>query len=74
MLHHLFRQYSHSHTHNKKREYDFGPSGTPPIGEGGYSQVLKATWKTRGGMCVAVKVVRKDAIKEHSEYLKIIST
>lgn len=26
----------------------------------------------RGGMVVAVKVVRKEAVKDHTEYLKII--
>jgi hypothetical protein len=33
---------------------------------------MKATWKANGGMCVAVKVVRKEAVMEEAEYLKIL--
>ncbi|GHJ89111.1 hypothetical protein NliqN6_5513 [Naganishia liquefaciens] len=60
-----------SHGSGKKREYEFFPHSAP-IGSGGYSDVLKARWIARGGMIVAVKVVRKEAVKDHTEYLKII--
>lgn len=62
---------SGSHGSGKKKEYEFFPH-TAPIGSGGYSDVLKARWMARGGMVVAVKVVRKEAVKDHAEYLKII--
>lgn len=73
MLHHFFHSNPHS-SHNRKKEYDFGPADAPPIGVGGYSHVVKASWKAKGGMPVAVKIVRKEAIKDDSEYLKVIST
>lgn len=63
--------HSGAHGSSKKREYEFFPH-TPPIGSGGYSDVLKARWTARGGLVVAVKVVRKEAVKDHAEYLKII--
>lgn len=63
---------SHAHSSAKKREYEFFPHA-PPIGSGGYSEVLKARWVARDGQVVAVKVVRKEAVKDHGEYLKIIS-
>lgn len=59
------------HSSAKKREYEFFPHA-PPIGSGGYSDVLKARWLAREGQVVAVKVVRKEAVKDHAEYLKII--
>ncbi|KAJ9118400.1 hypothetical protein QFC24_006229 [Naganishia onofrii] len=62
-----------SHSSSKKKEYEFFPHASP-IGSGGYSDVVKARWKAREGMVVAVKVVRKEAIKDHAEYLKIIRT
>ncbi|KAJ9111754.1 hypothetical protein QFC22_006413 [Naganishia vaughanmartiniae] len=60
-----------SHSSSKKKEYEFFPHASP-IGSGGYSDVVKASWKARGGMVVAVKVVRKEAVKDHAEYQKII--
>jgi serine/threonine protein kinase len=59
------------HSSSKKKEYEFFPH-TAPIGSGGYSDVLKARWVAREGRVVAVKVVRKEAVKDHAEYLKII--
>lgn len=70
MLSHFFSR--NPHGASKKKEYDFGMEGTKPIGSGGYSDVMKARWKARGGMLVAVKVVRKESIKDNDEYLKII--
>ncbi|KAJ9105588.1 hypothetical protein QFC19_003570 [Naganishia cerealis] len=60
-----------THSSSKKKEYEFFPN-TSPIGSGGYSDVVKASWKARGGMLVAVKVVRKEAVKDHAEYLKLL--
>lgn len=59
------------HSSAKKREYEFFPHARP-IGSGGYSDVVKARWLARDGIVVAVKVVRKEAVKDHAEYLKII--
>jgi hypothetical protein len=74
----LFTHHSDTHAHahsehssSKKREYEFFPHA-PPIGSGGYSEVIKARWIAREGRVVAVKVVRKEAVKDHAEYLKII--
>lgn len=76
--HHADHSHSHahgrgegSHSSAKKKEYEFFPHAQP-IGSGGYSDVLKARWLAREGMVVAVKVVRKEAVKDHAEYLKII--
>lgn len=74
MLHHFFRQNPRSSS--RKKEYDFGDAR--PIGEGGSGQVMRAIHRGTGkrkdghGECVAVKVVRKEAIVEQSEYLKIL--
>ncbi|KAJ9093199.1 hypothetical protein QFC21_006516 [Naganishia friedmannii] len=62
---------NNSHSSSKKKDYEFFPHASP-IGSGGYSDVVKASWKARGGMVVAVKVVRKEAVKDHAEYIKII--
>jgi hypothetical protein len=62
---------SNSHTSDRKKDYEMTSN---PIGAGGYSQVVKATWRTNGNMVVAMKVVRKEAIKDREEYLKIIGT
>jgi hypothetical protein len=70
MLHHFFRPKPHSS--QRKKEFDFGPAGTHSIGAGGSGEVMKATWTANGNMCVAVKVVRKEAVMEASEYLKIL--
>ncbi|KAG7532061.1 hypothetical protein FFLO_03869 [Filobasidium floriforme] len=68
MLHNFFRQSPRSS--HRKKDYDFGPAGSLPIGEGGSGQVMRA--RSKDGRCVAVKVVRKEAVMEHSEYLKIL--
>jgi hypothetical protein len=68
MLHNFFRTSPRSS--HRKKEYDFGPAGSLPIGQGGSGQVMRA--RSKDGQCVAVKVVRKEAVMEHSEYLKII--
>ena len=72
MLHHFFRQNPRSSS--RKKEYDFGPTGSLPIGEGGSGQVMRARWNTPqgGGRAVAVKVVKKEKVAEAGEYLKIL--
>ncbi|OCF31249.1 CAMK/CAMK1 protein kinase [Kwoniella heveanensis CBS 569] len=60
----------HPHGAHKKKEYVFDKSD--PIGRGGYSKVLKAKWKARDGKVVALKVVKKESIKNREEYLTII--
>lgn len=72
MLNHFFRPHHRPHSSHRKKEYDFGPPDSQPIGQGGSGQVMKATWKAQGGMCVAVKVVRKESVMEEVEYLKIL--
>lgn len=76
MFNHLFHSSSHpanAHSSHKKKEYDFLSAKPVPIGTGGYSEVLKARWKARDGMLVAVKVVRKEAVKDNKEYFKLLS-
>lgn len=72
MFHNLFTKDPHSS--HRKKDYDFGPADSLPIGEGGYSRVMKAAWKSRGNQLVAIKVVRKEVLKEKAEYLKLLST
>ncbi|OCF77470.1 CAMK/CAMK1 protein kinase [Kwoniella mangroviensis CBS 8886] len=57
------------HSAHKKKEYTFDHD---VIGQGGYSQVMRAHWKARDGMVVAMKVVRKEAVKDREGYLKLI--
>jgi serine/threonine protein kinase len=60
---------SDDHSSNKKRDFDISREA---IGSGGYSQVVTAKWKIKGGMVVALKVVNKTAVKDREEYLKIV--
>nr|XP_018261217.1 CAMK/CAMK1 protein kinase [Kwoniella dejecticola CBS 10117]OBR83375.1 CAMK/CAMK1 protein kinase [Kwoniella dejecticola CBS 10117] len=57
------------HAAIRKKEFNFD---SKIIGAGGYSQVLRAHWKARGNIVVAVKVVRKEAVKDREAYLKLI--
>nr|XP_031863785.1 uncharacterized protein CI109_001037 [Kwoniella shandongensis]KAA5530857.1 hypothetical protein CI109_001037 [Kwoniella shandongensis] len=57
------------HAAHRKKEYVFD-NGT--LGAGGYSKVVKAKWKARSSMIVAVKVVRKEAVKDRAGYLRVI--
>ncbi|WWC72326.1 uncharacterized protein I206_106288 [Kwoniella pini CBS 10737] len=57
------------HSAQRKKEYTFD---SKILGAGGYSQVLRAHWKARGGMVVAMKVVRKEAVKDREAYLTLI--
>ncbi|WVW86510.1 hypothetical protein I302_108559 [Kwoniella bestiolae CBS 10118] len=59
------------HSTHKKKEYTFD---NHVIGQGGYSKVIKAHWKARDGMVVAMKVVRKEAIKDREAYLRLIDS
>jgi len=76
LFHHLRLPHPHSDHSN-----DHGPSKKKdfilehdPIGIGGYSQVIRAQWKARGGQLVAMKVVRKESIKDREQYLRILGT
>ncbi|WVR08364.1 hypothetical protein IAU60_005419 [Kwoniella sp. DSM 27419] len=60
---------SDDHTPNRKKEYVFEST---PIGFGGYSKVLKAKWKPMDNQLIAMKVVRKESVKNREEYLKIV--
>ncbi|KAK8845277.1 hypothetical protein IAR55_005990 [Kwoniella newhampshirensis] len=57
------------HAAHRKKEFAFDNT---TLGAGGYSKVIKAKWKARGSMVVAVKVVRKEAVKDREAYLRII--
>ncbi|WWC92028.1 uncharacterized protein L201_006982 [Kwoniella dendrophila CBS 6074] len=82
-IHHLFSG-GHSHhkdhsaqhevnPHSKERKKEF-TLDDDVIGKGGYSKVYKAHWKARGGMLVAMKVVKKEAVKDREAYLRIVAT
>ncbi|WRT69915.1 uncharacterized protein IL334_006906 [Kwoniella shivajii] len=74
-IHHLFGQsIAHNdgpHSAHKKKEYVFD---NKVIGAGGYSKVLKAKWKARGGMVVAMKIVKKEAVQDREAYLRLIDS
>lgn len=60
-----------SETHDSSKQKDYALEHDP-IGVGGYSQVVKARWLSHGGEVVAVKVVRKESIKDRNQYLRVL--
>ncbi len=71
-LHHILHGHNPSdnaHSSERRKDYVFEDH---VIGVGGYSQVVKAKWQSRDNMVVAMKVVRKEAVQDRAEYLKIV--
>jgi serine/threonine protein kinase len=59
-----------TNSYEKKRDYEILSEF---IGTGGSGHVVKARWKKRGSMVVALKVIRKASIKDRREYWKILN-
>jgi serine/threonine protein kinase len=59
-----------TNSYEKKRDYEIL---SELIGTGGSGRVVKARWKKRGNMVVALKVIRKASIKDRREYWKILN-
>jgi len=59
-----------TNSYEKKRDYEILSEF---IGTGGSGHVVKARWKKRGSMVVALKVVRKASVKDRREYWKVLN-